>query len=281
MQEKINILNELKEVNAAFLLKVDNKNCFEVPEYYFDTLPGNVLAHIFIESLPIANPYTIPAEYFKNLPEIIVDKIGLSFLEGSKENVFSAPAGYFETLSDDILKKIRPQVLASPQQELNEISPLLSGIPKTNVYAIPEGYFGQLDPIGNVQKNNNQTGAKIVSIGNVKRKWLNYAAAACIAAFISISGYLYFSDKSTVGQNSSIPSLAKMDVQKEISVLSDDEIDNYLKANSNTSVYTSVGDDDQQQNMDVQDLLQNVSDQEIQQYLNQDPEAGETGGGGS
>ena len=37
-----------------------------------------------------------------------------------------------------------------------------------------------------------------------------------------------------------------MDVQKEISVLSDDEINNYLKDNNNIAVYTNIEPDDAQ-----------------------------------
>jgi hypothetical protein len=272
MNEKINILKELKEVNAATLMGADNRNYYSVPEGYFNELPGNVLTYVFVKSLPATNPYTIPEGYFENLPAIILDKINVASFGFNDKNVFSVPDGYFNSLADNILKKIKEPVFKSAQQELNEISPLLSRIPKTNVYSVPENYFGELDPLaatGNVKQE-----TKIISIGSTRRKWLNYAAAACIAAFAFTGGYFYFSNSKT--KNPSAPSLSQINVQKEISVLSDDEISNYLKDNNNIAVYTNIGDDDQQQqsNMDVQDLLQNVSDEEIQQYLNQDATSG-------
>jgi hypothetical protein len=88
---------------------------------------------------------------------------------------------------------------------------------------------------------------------------------------------LYFFNKP---ENDAISSLSKMDVQKAISVLSDDEIANYLKDNNNIAVYTNaVNDNEQMQNIDIQNLLNNVSDEEIQDYLNENPEPHEKGGG--
>jgi hypothetical protein len=272
MNEKINILDELNQANAATLINTDNRNYYAVPEGYFDNLPANILSHVFIKSLPATNPYTIPEGYFENLPAIILDKINVASFGINDKNVFSVPDGYFNSLADNIFKKIKESVSKSVQQELIEISPLLSSIPKTNVYSVPENYFGELNPLaatGNVKQE-----TKIISIGGRRRKWLNYAAAACIAAFAFTGGYFYFFSSKSV--NSPTSSISQMNVQKEISVLSDDEISNYLKDNNNIAVYTNIGDDDQQQqsNMDVQDLLQNVSDEEIQQYLNQDAASG-------
>jgi hypothetical protein len=75
MFDRINILSELKEFGASVLLNTDDRNYFSVPDNYFDTLSENILTHIFIESLPFDNPYTIQAEYFENLPEVVLEKI--------------------------------------------------------------------------------------------------------------------------------------------------------------------------------------------------------------
>ena len=142
MVEKINILNELKEVAATTLVAVGNNNYYTVPEGYFTNLPNNILSHVFIKSLPVSNPYSVPKGYFENLPEIISDKLSLSSFNGNEERkAFSVPEGYFNTLADNILKKIKEPVFESVQQELNEISPFLSSLPKTNVYSVPENYF--------------------------------------------------------------------------------------------------------------------------------------------
>jgi hypothetical protein len=270
MDEKINILNELKEVDAAVLMTADKRNYYALPEGYFDKLPGNVLTHVFIKSLPATNPYTIPEGYFENLPEVILDKVNIASV-GFNKNTLSVPDGYFNNLADNILKKIKQPISQSVQEELIEISPFLSSISKTNVYSVPENYFGELDALAAAGYVKQET--KIISLGSRRRKWLSYAAAACMAAFALTGGYLFFSNSKTA--NTPTSSVSQMNVQKEISVLSDDEISNYLKDNNNIAVYTNIGDDDQQQqkDMDVQNLLQNVSDEEIQQYLNQDAQS--------
>lgn len=283
MDEKINILNELKELDAVNLIKTGNKNYFSSPDNYFNDLADNVLAHVFIKSISNKNPYSVPHNYFENLAENILANIQVKNFETSnnfKQAVYFVPEGYFENLAGNILSKIKNSPANSVQQELKELSPLLSSIPKTNVYTVPENYFETLQ-IAAI-KENVQPAAKVILIGSKTRKWLNYAAAACIAAVLFGGGYLYFAKEKPLVPGVSIynPPLATVDVQKEISGLSDDEINNYLKDHNNTAVYTNVADDNNSENMDIlQSLLQNVSDEEIQQYLNQNPEAGKKGGG--
>lgn len=280
MEDKINILVELKEAGARILTTTDNKNYYSVPEDYFNNLADGMLTHVFINSLPSQNPYYLPSGYFENFPEILFEKLNIQKNIGAlQKKVYAVPEGYFDNLADNILKKIKSLSVNPVQQELEELSPLLGKIAKTNVYSVPENYFNKLEPINKMQ-GDSLPAAKVISIGNRARKWVNYAAAACIATVLFGGGYLYFSGNkppATQG-SSSIPPIAKMDVQKEISSLSDDDINNYLKDNNNTAVYTNTNDADPQ-NLDVETLLQNVSDEEIQQYLNQHPEPDETGGG--
>ncbi len=74
MWENINILNELKEAGATTLMHADNRNYYAVPDGYFINLASGVMANIFIESVPSANPYIVPGAYFLNLPGIILEK---------------------------------------------------------------------------------------------------------------------------------------------------------------------------------------------------------------
>src|SRR5690242_253919 len=55
---------------------------------------------------------------------------------------FSVPEGYFNGLAASILAKVKGQSSAAAD-ELQELSPLLAGIPKTIPYTVPEGYFEQ------------------------------------------------------------------------------------------------------------------------------------------
>ncbi|MEO8712893.1 MAG: hypothetical protein ABI405_12250 [Parafilimonas sp.] len=279
MSDRINILNELRGFGASVLINTDNRNYFYVPDDYFDNLAENVLTHIFIASLPSVNPYSIQAEYFENLPDIVLEKIqfeqSISFQNINEKKLYSIPDGYFNDLADNILNKIKSSSSNSIQSELEEIAPFLSTLSKTNVYSVPENYFDQLNPLPPI--SDKQPPAQIISLGRKSHTWLNFAVAACIAAVLFGGGYLYFFNNP---KNDTVSSLAKMDVQKAISVLSDDEIANYLKDNNNIAVYTNSGNDDEQiKNIDIQNLLNNVSDEEIQDYLNENPESPEKGGG--
>ncbi len=274
MQDKINILNELKDAGASVLINAGNKNYYAVPEGYFNNLPNDILLHVFVKSLPLTNVYTVPEKYFENLPQFILEKIHIPLLT-NKQNLYSVPDGYFNTFSDNILKKIKSSEV---QQELEEISPFLSKIEKRNVYSVPENYFSEISFQKTTNVGDSKPVAKIISLGNRTRTWLKYAVAACVTAILFGGGYLYFSNGKQ--DNVAISSLSTMDVQKEISGLSDDEITNYLKDNNNMAVYTSSEPDDSQlPGTDIQNLLQNVSDEEIQQYLNNDPQSPKSGKG--
>lgn len=271
MQRNLDILNELREVGAVALLDADNENYFSVPDGYFNDLPPAITANVFVRSLPVSNPYTVPEGYFENLPSVILDKVNFTTAAENIEtkNVFAVPEGYFNNFADGVLKKIRSAQQNPVQQELEEISPLLSSVPKVNVFTVPDNYFEQLDPLSEVEGEIKP--AKVVSLGSRTRRWINYAAAACISAVLFGGGYIYFS-KEKVSEaaisDSSIAALSKINVQEAISGLSDSEIENYLSENGNMAVFTNVGmDEGQQQTIDIQHLMKNISDEEIQEYL--------------
>ena len=274
MQRNINILNELREAGAVALLNADNLNYFSIPEGYFNDLPAVITANVFIQSLPASTPYTVPNGYFENLPGIVLDKLNIQNKAESAEtkHIYAVPEGYFYNFADTVLKRIKSASIDPVLQELQEISPLLSSIPKTNVYTVPENYFEQLDPFPKMEA---AKPAKVISLGSRTRKWVNYAAAACVAAILFGGTYVYFS-KDEAGTktgiaDSSIAVLSKINVQEAISGLSDSEIENYLNENSKMAVFTNVGmDDGQQQTIDFQNLMHNISDEEIEEYLKQD-----------
>ena len=271
MQRNIDILNELREVGAVALLDADNKNYFSVPEGYFDDLPPVIIANVFVRSLPVSNPYTVPEGYFENLTEIILDKINVNSEAESiiTKHVYAVPDGYFNNFADSVLKKIKSIQQNPVQQELEEISPLLNSIPKTNVLTVPDNYFEQLDPLSKIVEEAKP--AKVISLGSRTRKWINYAAAACISAILIGGGYVYFSKEKINDAgitDRSIAASASINVQDAISGLSDSEIENYLSENSSMAVFTNVGmDEGQQQTIDLQHLMKNISDEEIQEYL--------------
>ena len=276
MEDKFNILDELKEAGAVALISLGNKNCFFVPDNYFDSLASSILEHVLVKSLPSINPYTVAESYFENLPDIILDKIkmreNLSPVIDVK-NLYSVPDGYFNGLANSILNKIKGSSNYGVEEELAEISPLLRKIPKINVYSVPENYFEESSPLAAVNPSKPQ--AKIISLGSRTFKWISYAAAACIATILFGGGYFYLEN------HKNYPTLPlTKDVQKQISLLTDDEIANYLEDNNNIGIYTNSGEDDYQpQNLNIQNMLEGVSEEEIQQDVNENAELTKEGEG--
>ncbi len=88
------------------------------------------------------NIYKTPDGYFTNLADEIISKIHVPV--SSKTPFSEPPANYFADLPDTILHKIkREEAVAHTEveKELHHIEPLLTDIPKRNVYTVPEGYF--------------------------------------------------------------------------------------------------------------------------------------------
>ena len=277
MQNNINILNELKELGSDVLLSMEHKNVYSVPPDYFNNFSQNLLSRIFVESIPRVNPYTVPVGYFNNLSEIIFEKVSLrkniQEFDGLEKLPYSIPDGYFDNLAENILQKIKDGTNQTVQQELEEIAPLLSKLPKINVYSVPEDYFIKLNPL---KREREKPAAKVVSIRRMTPKWFNYAAAACVAIALFGGAYLYFSS-SEVSNPSNEPATA-IAVQQGLSQLTDSEIANYLNQDNSTAIYTSQG-SDEQKDLDIKTLLENMSDEEIEQYLNNNTEPGEKKGG--
>lgn len=267
MVENINILNELKELNAGSLIQSGNKNIFIAPDDYFTHLSNNIINQIWLNSVPRINPYYIPANYFKNLPELILDKLAIKNHQSSNKQTYQVPDGYFNNLASNILDKIK---IANNniQQELEELSPLLSKLPKTNIYTVPAGYFENLIPqtVQEVQP------AKVISFSNKARKWFTYAVAACIAALMFGGGYFYLNGNKTLTGKTAIDVSQYKDIKVDqaISQLSDDEINSYLKEDNSD---ISIPSQDDSQDVNIKALIDNMSDEEINNYLreNSDP----------
>jgi hypothetical protein len=133
------------------------------------------------------NIYAVPADYFEGFASQVIARIQAEAYISSlpNENPYHVPAGYFDGLQDRIISFIRnhPDYQTS-QEELESISPLLSGLNKKPVYSVPENYFEQLDI------KTPQPEVKVISIA--KRSWFKYAAAAVVVGMIVTSSLLIF-----------------------------------------------------------------------------------------
>jgi hypothetical protein len=115
MNQRIEILNELRSI-SPLLAGIGNANVFAVPGNYFEFVSDTVMACLHEENRLLN-----------------IDGTG-------KDDV---PEGYFNGLADAIIAKIKGEK-DMPAEELKEISALLSGIKKANVFEVPAQYFDQV-----------------------------------------------------------------------------------------------------------------------------------------
>jgi hypothetical protein len=82
MKPRDDIRDELKNIAPA-LSELTPTNPFDVPQGYFDALPGDVLNNVkrqngLVESLKseraVTNPFDVPAGYFDALPQTILER---------------------------------------------------------------------------------------------------------------------------------------------------------------------------------------------------------------
>src|ERR1017187_4565811 len=116
METDTNKDKELKEI-APILACIPKEVPFTVPANYFDNLSDIISKNVIateLSAIPKENPYAVLANYFEELPEMISMNIASTRLEGiPKENPFTIPANYFERINSEIQDK----VIASKRKE--------------------------------------------------------------------------------------------------------------------------------------------------------------------
>lgn len=197
-------------------------------------------------------PYQVPVGYFDSLDTVIMARIAAGGIEensllqvAGKQMPQDVPQGYFDTLSDNILSKIKAQQsIQTATEELRELSPLLAGLSKVNLYEVPAGYFENLSA-GITEKT---TETKVVSMFS-RKVWIRYAAAAVLFGMIAF-GINFFMQPTTndfVNDDFFRP-ITEEQINKELAQISEDEIINYLKMTSDSkdvAAITSIVDQSQ------------------------------------
>lgn len=244
------ILNELESVSPE-LAAIDKVNVFRVPVGYFSDLPQRISTSIFFD-------------------------------QHAKTQVSDIPDGYFDKLSNKILAKIKNNVTSSKAgEEIRNISPLIHSLREKKVFNIPPAYFESLsDRVVNKAKPGR---VKIISL-HATKNWWKFAAAAMIAALISIWALQLFNNKGA-GNNSSqlsatytksLPAYIQdasqyktpEELTRGIASLSDDEIASYLEHHGNImDDYLLTKDVDTKELPDATDYL--INDNTLNNFLKQ------------
>ena len=170
MTRSTDILKELEQISPA-VAKISDETPYQVPVGYFDTLDTVIMARIAAGGIE---------------ENTLLDVAG-------KQMPQDVPQGYFDNLTDSILSKIKAQQnIQTVTEELSELSPLLAGLSKTNLYEVPAGYFENLS--ADITEKTTET--KVVSMFS-RKVWIRYAAAAVVFGLIAF-GIYFFSNQSTV-----------------------------------------------------------------------------------
>ncbi len=189
-------------------------------------------------------PYQVPVGYFDTLDTVIMARIAAGGIEensllqvAGKQMPQDVPQGYFDTLSDSILSKIKAQQnIQTATEELSELSPLLAGLSKANLYEVPVGYFENLSA-GITEKT---TETKVVSMFS-RKVWIRYAAAAVLFGMIAFGINFFMQQPSSNGPVVNIPEYkTEEQINTELAQISEDEIINYLKMTSDSKDVAAI-----------------------------------------
>jgi len=144
------------------------------------------------------------------------------------------------------------------QTELEEISPVLSRLLKTNPYTVPTGYFEQLPStiLAEVKQ------VKVMTMTPVSSAW-RIALAAAVMGLIFTGGWLYMQKQPATSP------LNEVSMQKGMQQVSETEMANYIDVNDILSV-DAISSSEQISGEDVALVLADVPDQELKQYLEQE-----------
>ena len=241
MTDRNTILNELADLGSV-LANHDPQNIYAVPAGYFENLADQILNRIkALEANDAKEELSYLSPFLSNV---------------SKESPYSVPAGFFQTLGEDVLKKISEQEdHQTSKEEIETLSPLLSGLKNKTPYSVPAGYFEALET--NVEKKE----TKVISI--TKRKWYRLAVAAVVIGIIAISGLAIFRSKQ-VDPNKNPQAWIEKNVDKKVSK---DKIDEFVKLAEDESINVASEKDDVK-HAEIKELMKDIPEKEIVDFLN-------------
>jgi hypothetical protein len=181
-------------------------------------------------------PYRVPVGYFSDFMDILMIRIGLEKTGDSK----------------------------TAAEEISELSPLLAGLPRTQPYHVPQGFFesSQKRIPEAVKVPSRLVAIKPASINrrviSMPMRLARYAAAACIVAGIGIAT---FTIRHTPKITDPILGLATVSDQDMADYLDVHDVHWTPGVSANTSTAGVDFSDD-----DIHDLLRGVPDIELEQY---------------
>ncbi|WP_336516134.1 hypothetical protein [Pollutibacter soli] len=190
MKNNADILNELRSISHR-VAEVSDSMPYRVPPGYFEQFPDSVLKLVRKVNFKVEFPN---GEF--------------SALKNATENIlvipFDVPEGYFESFADRMLGMVKSE--NEIYAELKELSPFLAGVPKTNPFSAPEGYFNNLK-VNIPEKVEEKPAGKLISLNT----WKKFAVAAAVIGIIFTGALFLFKSNGTSESNPDIISISAME----------------------------------------------------------------------
>ena len=148
---------------------------------------------------------------------------------------YGVPAGYFDQLPEQVLQRIRSMEADPVQEELSELSPLLATASRQLPLSAPDGYFNDLSTrimagISETQENT----ARVVPIHS-RRRYRLWAVAASVVALLGLSTLSLFLFRHNSGTGSFEAQLAGVPDQAIVEYLQ-----SHTDAFDNEAILSSV-----------------------------------------
>lgn len=257
MTPDLNIKEELKGLAPA-LVGQQSLQPYKVPVGYFEAFPQRMLDMVLqteasveisalsplLAGLSRKMPFTVPEGYF----EQAADPLELdpsSILAGIERQVpYAVPMGYFEEFPQVMLRKVDKEQSLRTVKGASEVSSADS----------------PLRPVTG-KESRSSSGASVISMSG---SWIRYAAAAIVTAVLALASWMYFQPAS---DNLDTNPIAALQLDKEFSQISDEEILEFTNPTSTIYYGTAVLAPGELSGSEVHDLLGDVSDEALQQYL--------------
>jgi hypothetical protein len=240
MTQRDNILQELNELGSS-LVSTSSSNTYRIPGNYFETLAEQVMARIrAMEAVSTQEELT-----------------GSPLLNTGRITPYQVPADYFHGLEEKLMQGVlQSDSNLEPAEELESLSPFLSGLKKQVPYRVPDNYFETLNDDNGNKSSRGET--KVISL--TARKWLRYAAAAIVVGFVSLSGFLYLNRTERID-----PTVKSHEwVEKNMKKVSTDDLNKFIDlTDEEAPVIASASNTEE-----VKELVKNVSADAIQDFLN-------------
>ncbi len=211
-----------------------------------------------------AHIYRVPDGYFENLPDLMLFKVSV---EEDLDNItlpqtYQVKPGYFESFPQKMLGLVKASEEVNVDEELAELSPLLSGIKRESPYTVKETYFDQ----SNIQPAAEKHEAKVLSISSPKN-WLRYTAAAIVIGIIAISGVWYFNQTTSIDPIEDPYAWVKQKTKK----ISNDDLESFIELANIESSALETKTLNPVKSAELNELMEDVPDSEIIEFLNETP----------